>query len=98
MYFLNRNTHTSNLFKNVNSLKLPDKVSLENSVLICKYFNQSLPETFKSWFTLPRASHTHNNRSSNSGDHKIPYHNRKYYGKHSVNISAVVDLAEKLPG
>ena len=27
--FLKRNAHTSNLFKNLNILKLPDKVSLE---------------------------------------------------------------------
>ena len=49
MHFLKRNAHTSNLFKNLNILKLPDKVSLENCILICKYFNQSLPKSFKNW-------------------------------------------------
>ena len=29
IHFLKRNAHTSNLFKNLNILKLPDKVSLE---------------------------------------------------------------------
>ena len=47
MHFLIRNTHTSNLFKHLNILKLPDKASLENCILICKCFNQSLPKTFK---------------------------------------------------
>ena len=30
MHFLKRNSHTSNLFKNLNISKFPDKVSLEN--------------------------------------------------------------------
>ena len=47
MHFLKRNAYTPNLFKNLNILKLPDKVSLENCILICKYFNQSLPESLK---------------------------------------------------
>ena len=47
MYFLKRNPHTSNHFKNLNVLKLPDKVTLENCILICKCFNQSLSKTLK---------------------------------------------------
>ena len=58
MHFLKRNAHTSNLFKNLNILKLPDKVSLENCILICKYFNQSLPKSFENWLTLATVSHT----------------------------------------
>ena len=45
MHFLKRNAHMSNLFKNLNILNLPDKVSLENWMLICKYLNQSLPKS-----------------------------------------------------
>ena len=37
--FLERNIHSPNLFKNLNVLKLPDKVA--------KYINQSLPKTSK---------------------------------------------------
>ena len=62
MHFLKRNAHASNPFKDINILKLPDKVSLENCVLICKYFNKFLPKTFKNWFTLETASNTHNTR------------------------------------
>ena len=86
MHFLKRNAHTSNLFKNLNILKLPDKVSLENCILICKYFNQSLPKSLKTWFTLATASHTHNTKWSNPGCLKIPFHKRKIYGRYSVNI------------
>ena len=83
LHFLKRNAHTSNLFKNLNVLKLPDKVT-------CKYFNQSLPNTFKNWSTLATASHTHNNnRWLDSGFIKIPPHNTKLYGRSSVIISAI---------
>ena len=62
IHFLKRNAHKSNLFKNLNILKLPDKVSLDDCILICKYFNQSLPKSFKNSFTLATASYTHNIR------------------------------------
>ena len=76
-------------FKNSNILKLPDKVSLENCILSCKYFNQSLPKSFKNWFTLATASHIHNTWWSNSGCLNIHSFNTKIYGRHLVNISAI---------
>ena len=45
-YFLSKNSYTTILVKNVSLLKLPDKVILENYVIICKYLNQALPKTF----------------------------------------------------
>ena len=89
MHFLKRNAYTSDLLKNLNILKLHDKVSLENCILICKYFNQSLLQSFKNCFTLVTASHTHNTRWSNSGYLKIPSQKTKIYGGHSVNMSAI---------
>ena len=65
MHFLKRNTHTSNLSKNLSILKLPDQFFLESYIFICKYFNQTLPKTFKNWLNLATASHTHNFRWSN---------------------------------
>ena len=53
----------------------------------CKYFNQSLPKTFKNWFILATASHAHNTRWSNSSCLKVPSHNTKLCGRHSVSIS-----------
>ena len=84
-----RDAHTSNLFEHLNILKLPDKISLENCILICKYFNQSLLKSFKNWFTLAATSHTHNTRWPNSGCLKTASHKMKIYGRHSVNISAI---------
>ena len=62
MHFLKRNAYTSNLFKNLNFFKIPDKVTLEICILICKYLNQTIPKTFKNRFTLATASDTHNTR------------------------------------
>ena len=89
MYFLNRNAHTTPLFKDSNILKFPDKIALENCIFIKNYFNQTLPTPFKNWFTLSTDSHTHNTRWSNLGCLKIPPHKTKIYGRQSVNISAI---------
>ena len=43
MYFLNRNAHTTPLFKDSNILKFPDKIALEKCIFIKNYFNQTLP-------------------------------------------------------
>ena len=69
-------------------MKLPGKISLENCILICKYFNQSWLKSFKNWMTLASTSHTHITRWSYSGCLETPSHKTKIYGKHSVNISA----------
>ena len=89
IHFLKRSTHKSNFFRYLNIMKLPDKVSLEKCILICKYFNQSLLKSFKSWFTLATTSHTHNTRWYSSSCLKIPSHKTKIYGRHSINISAI---------
>ena len=89
MYFLNRNAHTTPLFKDSNILKFPDKIAPENYILIKNYFSQTLRTPFKNWFTLSTDSHTHNTRRSNLGCLKIPPHKTKIYGRQSVNISAI---------
>lgn len=88
--FFTRNVHTTNIFKNWFLLKSPDKVTLDKFARICKYFSQSLSKTFKNWFTLATTSYTHNTRRSNSGCLKISSHKLILYGRHSVNISAIV--------
>ena len=89
IYFLNHNAHTSPLFRDLNILKLPDKIALENCLFINKYFNKCLPTIFKNWFTLSSDFHTYNTRWSNLGCIVVPPHNTKLYGRNSVNISAV---------
>ena len=90
MYFWNRNAHTISLFKDSNILKFPNKTALENCIFIKNYFNQTLPTSFKIWFTLSTDLHTYNTRWSNLGClKKIPPHKTKIYGRYSVNIRAV---------
>ena len=57
MYFLNRNAHTTPLFKDSNILKFPDKVALEICIFIKNYFNQTLPTPFKA-LSLYRFTYT----------------------------------------
>ena len=89
MHFLNRNVHTTPLFKDSNILKFPHKIDLENCTFVRNYFNQTLPAPFKNWFTLSTDSHTHNTRWSDLGGLRIPPHKTKIYGSQSVNISAI---------
>ena len=89
IYFLNHNAHTSPLFRDLNILKLHDKIALENCLFINKYFNKCLPTIFKNWFTLSSDFHTYNTRRSNLCCIVVPPHNAKLYGRNSVNISAV---------
>ena len=89
IYFLNHNADTSPLFRDLNILKLPDKIALENCLFINKYFNKCLPTIFKNWFTLSSDFHIYNTHWSNLGCIVVPPHNTKLYGRNSVNISAV---------
>ena len=59
MYFLNRNAHTSRLFKDSKILKFPDKIALENCIFVKNYFNQTLPRTFIKTGSLSLQTHIH---------------------------------------
>ena len=72
IYFLNHNAHTSPLFRDLNILKLPDKIALENCLFINKYFNKFLPTIFKNWFTLSSDFHTYNTPWYNLGCIVVP--------------------------
>ena len=58
MHFLKTSAHTSNLLKYLIILKLPDKVTFENWVLICTYFNQYLSKTCECWLIFATDLHT----------------------------------------
>ena len=64
IYFLNHNADTSPLFRDLNILKLPDKIALENCLFINKYFSKCLPTIFKNWSTLSSDFHTCNTWSN----------------------------------
>ena len=89
IYFLSHNAHTSPLFRDLNILKLLDKVAPENCLFLNKYFNKCLPTIFKNGFTLSSDFHTYKTRWSNLGCIVVPPHNTKLYRRNSVNISAV---------
>ena len=89
VYFLNQNAHTSPFFRDLNILKLPEKITLENCLFKNKYFNKCLSTVFKNLFTLSSGFHAYNTRWSNLGCIVVPPHNAKLSGRNSVNISAV---------
>ena len=47
-----RNFYTSPLYQRLNILKLPDKIFVENCLLISKAINNFLPSLFVDWFTF----------------------------------------------
>ena len=89
IYFQNRNAHTSPLFRELNILKLPDKIAIEKCLFINKYFKKCLSTIFENWFSLSSDFHTYDTRWSNLGCVVVPPHNTKLYGRSSVNISTV---------
>ena len=62
MNFQSKDSHSSPLFKSNHTLKLEDKILIENIVFINKSFNNLLPPIFKSWFTF--CSDVHNYKQS----------------------------------
>ena len=75
IYFLNHNAHTSPLFRDLNILKLLDKIAPENCLFLNKYFNKCLSTIFKNGFTFSSDFHTYNTRWSNLGYIVVPPHN-----------------------
>ena len=47
-----RNFYTSPLYQRLNILKLPDKIFVENCLLISEAINNFLPSLFVDWFTF----------------------------------------------
>ena len=88
MNFKTRNFHTSPLYLQLNILKLPDKILLENCLLISKAINNFLPSPFNDWFTYASETH-HCETSSTKSLLKIPTINTKSYSKYSVKTSSV---------
>ena len=94
MNFKPRNFHTSPLYLRLNILKLPDKIFLENCLLISKAINNFLPSLFNDWFTFASETHRYETSSSTKGLLKIPTMNTKSYGKYSVKTSLTTSWNE----
>ena len=76
------------LYSEIN-IKLPDKIALENCLIVNKYFNKCPPTVFKNCFTLSSYFHPYNTCWSNLGYIIVPPHNTKLYERNSANISTV---------
>ena len=63
--------HTSELFYNLNCLKLPELISWKSLCVMYKAKNNLLPIKIKKYFVVLKAVHSHNTRSS-SKDHLYP--------------------------
>ena len=83
-YFLKHNAHTYSLFRDLNILKLHDKIALEKYLFINKYFKKCLPTIFKNWFTLSSIFHIYNTRWSNLGCIVVPPRNTKLHARNSA--------------
>ena len=61
--FYEKQMHIQLFFlKNLNILRLPDKIALENFLFISKYSSQTLPKSFNNWFILAAPSHRNNTK------------------------------------
>ena len=57
MGFECRNAHSNSLLFRYETIKLPDKILMENCLFICKSINFNLPPIFNHWFTFSSYSH-----------------------------------------
>ena len=89
MNFKDRNAHSTPLFIDSNIIKFPDKIKIENCLLINKYFHNKLPSTFNSWFNLSSNCHNYETSFSSKGNLKVPMANTTSYGKASFINMAV---------
>ena len=84
-----QNEHSNPLFLESKIIKLPDKVKIENCLLISKYFHNKLPPIFKEWFTLSSDSHKYETSFASYGNLKIPSVKTTSYGKSSFTNMAI---------
>ena len=89
MNFSSRDSHSSPLFKSNHTLKLEDKILIENILFITKSFNNLLPPIFKSWSAF--CSDVHNYETVSSTADKIfkPSYRTDSYEKNSITIPAI---------
>ena len=94
MNFKPKNLPTSPLYLRLNILKLPEKIFLENCLVISKAINNFLPSLFDDWFTFASETHCYETSSSTKDLLKIPTINTKSYGKYSVKTSSITSWNE----
>ena len=81
IHFKEGNAHTAPLFLKSKTVKLPDKIKIENCFFISKYVNNKLPAIFNSWFIFSSSFHNFETSFAAKGHLKIPTVTTATYGK-----------------
>ena len=71
------------------TIKLPDKILMENCLLIGKSINFGILLIFNHWFTLSFESHSYETSSSSEGLLKVKTVNIKKYSREAIINNAV---------
>ena len=81
--------NTSSLFFESNTIKLPDKISIENCLFVSKSLNNQLSEIFNNWFVFSSDRHRCETSCSEKGMLKVKSFSTKSHGKEAVIYSAI---------
>ena len=89
MNFQSRDSHSSQLFKSNDILKLEDKILIKNMLFINKSLNNLLSPTFKNWFTFCSDVHNYHTVSSTSDKTFKTSYRAIFFGNYSMAIGAI---------
>ena len=79
-------SHSSPLFKSLQTTKLFDLVAFHIAIFMHKFHNQLLPATFQSYLTRVTNVHSYSDRFASKQSYYIPYA-RTNYGKLNVRFN-----------
>ena len=85
---MQKSSFKSCFFRN-ETIKLPDKIIMENWLFISKSINFDLPPIFNHWFTFSSDSHNYETSSSSKGLLKVKTVNTKKYGREAMKTNTV---------
>ena len=99
--FKERNAHSSPLFHYSKTIKIADKVKIENCLFINKYTNNKLPSIFTNWFTFSSMSLNYQTSFASKGNLQIPRVETTSYGKNAfvyMVIKTWNDIKKEIKG
>lgn len=80
--------HSNPLFIKLGILKLHDLIFYHNAMFMYDFHNDSLPETFNTFFLPVNQRHNYNTRLASRLSYSLP-HIRTNYGKFNIRYSGV---------
>ena len=86
IHFKGKFDHTSSLYSESNTIKLPDKTSTENCLFVSKSLNNQLPEILNNWFIFSSDTRRYEISCSKKGMLKVKFFNPKLYRKGHLYI------------